>query len=88
MCNPGGAAALLSLQPSMQRLYPGVTLKDYENAVGHELGVVRVSLGLASTWADAWKVLRFATMIGRERERAVLWDRWVEKEGEGVGQAI
>ncbi|KAF7362495.1 Molybdenum cofactor sulfurase [Mycena venus] len=47
MCNPGGAAAVLGIQEEMKRLYEGITLQDFERAVGHELGVVRISLGLA-----------------------------------------
>ena len=44
----------------MDRLYPGVTMKEFECRVGHELGVVRISLGLASNFQDVFRVLRFA----------------------------
>jgi molybdenum cofactor sulfurtransferase len=86
MCNPGAAAAILGIQDDMQRLYPGVTLKDFETAVGRELGVVRISLGLASNFQDVWKVIRFAALIGKEKSRQALWDRWTEASG--IGQAI
>ncbi|KAF9462390.1 pyridoxal phosphate-dependent transferase [Collybia nuda] len=86
MCNPGAAAAILGIQEDMQRLFPGVTLKDFETAVGRELGVVRISLGLASNFQDVWKVIRFAALIGKEKSRQVLWDRWTEASG--IGQAI
>lgn len=79
MCNPGGAAALLGVQDDMGRLYPGVTLKDFEHIVGRELGVVRISLGLASNFQDVWKVIRFVATIGNEQSRQVLWDRWMDK---------
>ncbi|KAJ6534016.1 PLP-dependent transferase [Mycena vulgaris] len=70
MCNPGGAAAILGIQ--------GRHAGPFERAVGHELGVVRVSLGLASNFQDAWT---FAT-------RTVLWDNYVDASGIGIGQAI
>ncbi|KAF8058711.1 PLP-dependent transferase [Lyophyllum atratum] len=88
MCNPGAAAAILGIQDDMQKLYPGVTLKDFENIVGRELGVVRISLGLASNFQDVWKVVRFAALIGVEKSRQALWDRWTENSGATVGQAI
>jgi selenocysteine lyase/cysteine desulfurase len=78
MCNPGGAAALLGVQDDMNLLYPGVTLKDFEQIVGRELGVVRISLGLASTFQNVWKVIRFAATIGNDKSRKVLWDRWMD----------
>jgi selenocysteine lyase/cysteine desulfurase len=87
MCNPGGAAALLGVQDDMNLLYPGVTLKDFEQIVGRELGVVRISLGLASNFQDVWKVLRFAATIGDENSRQVLWDRWMDHSGV-VGKAM
>lgn len=89
MCNPGGAAAILGIEADMQHLYPGVTRKAFEECVGRELGVVRMSLGLASDFQDVWKVLRFARKMGNEKFRTILWDRWVEVSGAGIiGQAI
>lgn len=76
VCNPGGAAALLGLQDDMALLEPGVTLKDFQTHVGHELGVVRISLGLASSFADIWQVLKFATAIATQSERVKLIDEW------------
>ncbi|KAF8234407.1 PLP-dependent transferase [Tricholoma matsutake] len=81
MCNPGAAAALLGFQDHMQRLYPGVTQKDFENIVGRELGVIRISLGLASNFQDVWKVIRFAALMGHEQSRQTLWDRWMATKG-------
>lgn len=76
VCNPGGAAAILGLQDDMALLESGVTLKDFETHVGHELGVVRISLGLASSFADIWKVLKFATAIATRSEREKLMSEW------------
>jgi molybdenum cofactor sulfurtransferase len=61
MCNPGGAATLLSLGSIMAVLSQGgtnhtPTLSALEEAAGRELGVVRISFGLASCWADVWRV--------------------------------
>ncbi|KAG5644499.1 hypothetical protein DXG03_008241 [Asterophora parasitica] len=88
MCNPGAAAAILGIQEDMDKLYPGVTLKDFENIVGRELGVVRISLGLASNFQDVWKVVRFAALMGNDKSRRTLWDQWVESKGTTVAQAI
>jgi len=76
MCNPGGAAALLGIQDQMEHLYHGVTLKDFERIVGHELGVVRISLGLASNFQDVWKVVAFASSFADSSTRQALWDTW------------
>jgi molybdenum cofactor sulfurtransferase len=78
MCNPGGAAALLGAQDDMKLMYPGVTRKDIEQARAQELGVVRISLGLASSFQDARKVILFAETIGNETSREVLWRRWTD----------
>ncbi|KAG5219684.1 Molybdenum cofactor sulfurase [Salix suchowensis] len=89
MCNPGGAAAILSIQDDMKQLYPGVTLKDFEHHVGRELGVVRISFGLASNFQDAWRILKFASSIATEKSRQELWSQWLqEKERECIGKAI
>ncbi|KAG6918885.1 hypothetical protein DXG01_010949 [Tephrocybe rancida] len=90
MCNPGAAAAILGIQDDMAKLYPGVTLKDFERVVGRELGVVRISLGLASNFQDVWKVVRFAALIANEKSRTALWDRWMEgkEAGDAVGESI
>lgn len=86
MCNPGGAAAILDIQDNMRQLYPGVTLKDFERIMGRELGVVRISLGLASNFQDVLKVVRFAASMGQVKPRQALWDRWMEASG--IGQAL
>ncbi|THG96160.1 hypothetical protein EW145_g7828, partial [Phellinidium pouzarii] len=79
VCNPGGAAAIIGIESDMERLYEGVTLKDFESRVGHELGVVRISLGLASSFTDVWRVLEFAQCIAVREERDKLWKAWEQR---------
>ncbi|KAJ7647907.1 PLP-dependent transferase [Roridomyces roridus] len=86
MCNPGGAAAMLNIQEDMDKLFEGATLKDFENAVGRQLGVVRISLGLASNFQDAWTIVRFAGLFATEKTRNLLWDHFVDASG--IGRAI
>jgi hypothetical protein len=88
MCNPGGAAAILDIKEEMQQLYPGVTLADFEEKMGRELGVVRISLGLASNFQDVRRVIDFATTLSQERTRLELWNQWMESRGPAVGQAM
>jgi len=85
VCNPGGAAALLGIEDQMALLYPGVTLKDFEGTVGRELGVVRISLGLATTFQDVWKVIALASIFANDKARQPFWDSWLEVP---VGQAV
>lgn len=84
VCNPGGAAAILGIEEDMQCLYPGVTLKDFEHHMGRELGVVRISLGLASNFQDVWRVLEFVSLIGKEAVRQAMWHQWVESKSTAV----
>ena len=88
MCNPGGASAILGLRDYMSQLYPGATLRDFEEIVGHELGVVRISLGLASNFHDVWRVIKFASLMSKEEKRRALWERWQQEGSAGIGQAI
>ena len=72
----------------MKKLYEGVTLKDFERLVGRELGVVRISLGLASNFLDVWRVLRFVEdIVGCQARREDVWERWEKEKGveEGTG---
>ena len=90
MCNPGAAAAILDIEEEMQQLYPGVTLADFEQKMGRELGVVRISLGLASNFQDVQRVIQFATSLSQESTRTELWNQWIESQGSPVlvGQAM
>jgi molybdenum cofactor sulfurtransferase len=83
MCNPGGAAALLGLEHHMARLseVPHPSLDQFERLVGHELGVVRISLGLATNFEDIWRVLEFASTVADQNARQVLWARYEESVG-------
>lgn len=78
MCNPGGAAALLGLRDDMELLHPGVKMKEFEAQVGHELGVVRISLGLASNFHDVYRVLKFAGALADTPRRETMWGAWRE----------
>jgi len=86
MCNPGGAAALLGLEDQMARLSAGATKQSFDDVVGSEIGVVRISLGLASNFKDAWNVVQFAKSLANDRMRKQMWDEWVA--GSEVGQAL
>jgi molybdenum cofactor sulfurtransferase len=85
MCNPGGAAALLGAESEMEKLYEGVTMDAYEAHAGREMGVVRISLGIASSFRDIWKVARFAATLGNDEFRRALWDRWKGDSARGHG---
>ncbi|KAH9935193.1 PLP-dependent transferase [Epithele typhae] len=85
MCNPGGAAAMLDLRAAMAALPADATLRALEARVGRELGVVRVSLGLASDFRDAWRVVAFARGVGSEAARGRMWSAWVAAKVEGQG---
>ncbi|KAH6914037.1 methyltransferase type 11 [Coprinopsis sp. MPI-PUGE-AT-0042] len=76
VCNPGGTAALLGLSEDMAHLNEGITLQGLEQRLGRELGVVRVSLGLASNFHDVQRVIRFATSLGNTQIRQSLMDAW------------
>jgi molybdenum cofactor sulfurtransferase len=76
MCNPGGAAALLGIKTYMEQLAEGTRLRELEQRVGHELGVVRISLGLGSNWDDVHDVARFARKMLDEEERTFLIAEW------------
>lgn len=88
MCNPGGAAAILGIEEEMRHLYAGVTLNDFEKRMGRELGVVRISLGLASNFQDVWRVIKFATLLGQEQHRHAMWVQWIGSQTSEIGQAI
>lgn len=85
MCNPGGASALLGIQKVMDSLCDGTTLREVEAHVGHELGVVRVSLGLGSDWGDVWRVIQFLEGFGNEQRRTAWWNAWRQAQ---IGRAV
>ena len=81
MCNPGASAALLGIEEQMEKTYPGVTLKEISELLGRELGLVRISLGLASNFKDVWRVVQFASLMGHDHSRQILWTQWMETRG-------
>ncbi|TEB37662.1 methyltransferase type 11 [Coprinellus micaceus] len=78
VCNPGGAAAILGISEQMTHLTPGVTLHDFEDHVGRELGVVRVSLGLASNFDDVHNVIKFASLVANSQTRETMMAEWAQ----------
>ncbi|KAJ7642009.1 PLP-dependent transferase [Roridomyces roridus] len=85
MCNPGGAAAMLDFKEDMEQLFEGATLQDLERAVGRQLGVVRISLGLVSNFQDVWTIVRFAGLFADDKTRGKLWGHYKD---DGVGRAL
>ncbi|KAI0364953.1 PLP-dependent transferase [Pilatotrama ljubarskyi] len=85
MCNPGGAASLLGLRDAMASLPCDATLRAFEQYMGRELGVVRVSLGLASDFRDVWRVIQFAKLLCDTEARTALWEEWL---GDSTGVAL
>jgi len=77
MCNPGGATAILGAQEEMEKYSPGISRGDFGNLVGKELGVVRLSLGLASDFSDVHRLLCFVRgVIACDSERKKIWSKW------------
>ncbi|KAI0350606.1 PLP-dependent transferase [Trametes cingulata] len=85
MCNPGGAASLLGLRDAMASLPCDATLRAFEQYMGRELGVVRISLGLASDFRDVWRVIQFAKLLCDTEARTALWEEWL---GDRTGVAL
>ena len=76
---------MLGLEDAMAALPENATLCAFEEHMGRELGVVRMSLGLASDFRDIYKVIQFASLIGKEEERQKLWHDWqAEKANDPV----
>ncbi|KAF9069723.1 PLP-dependent transferase [Rhodocollybia butyracea] len=48
------------------------------NSPAHQLGVVRISLGLGSDWSDVWRVLQWARKLSDARERREMWQKWLD----------
>ena len=61
----------------MEGFSSGTTHEDLEKMIGRELGVVRLSLGLASNFSDVHRVLRFVReVVARDGERKKVWLEW------------
>jgi molybdenum cofactor sulfurtransferase len=78
MCNPGGAAALLGLRSFMERLgeLPDASLAALEQMAGHSLGVIRISLGLATVFEDIWRIIEFAREVADDGELQRMLEAW------------
>ncbi|KAH8827778.1 pyridoxal phosphate-dependent transferase [Flagelloscypha sp. PMI_526] len=76
MCNPGGATALLGVEDVMEKLEKGVKMHELEESMGRELGVIRVSLGLASNFADVRTFVQFVRLLSSSKKREILVERW------------
>ena len=76
MCNPGGTAALLGLLHMAARFQSGMTMEEFERLLGREIGLVRISLGLATNFEDVFRVIRFAQSIARQEDFERMWRAW------------
>lgn len=84
MCNPGGASAILGLCTAMAEVAQGMTKGDVEQRIGNELGVVRISLGLASNFKDVHRVIEFAKLFAVEGGTDSLRHDWLESSKEEI----
>jgi len=64
------------MRDKMEALHPGVTLRQYEQELQQELGVVRISLGLASNFDDILRVIELATMLACRKAREDMMEEW------------
>ena len=60
----------------MGKLTPGITLEEYEKQAQREIGVVRISLGLASNFDDIFHVIQFASLIANSQSREAMLAEW------------
>jgi len=67
---------MLGIESAMEQITPGTKLRDFECALGRELGVVRVSLGLGTNWQDVSSVIEFAELMRNEDKRKVIELEW------------
>ena len=77
VCNPGGVSAITGLRDAMQSdLHEGMKKAEWEEQLGYESGIVRISFGLASNLEDAWNVAQFIYLMGRTAAREELWEEY------------
>ena len=74
---------MLGIEKYMGQLTAGTRLRQFENAIGHELGVVRVSLGLASNFNDVKCFLKFARFVADEESREKEFREWSQTADAG-----
>ena len=68
---------MIGMEDSMEALVEGDTLKGFEQHMGYEIGVVRMSLGLGSNFVDVWNVLKFMQRLSIQSERELLMKEWM-----------
>lgn len=67
---------MIGIEEEMKKLHDRMTKKEWEQQLGREIGIVRVSFGLANNFEDAWKVAQFVSLIGQTPAREELWEKW------------
>ena len=72
VCNPGGAAALLGMQAQMECIDELIAREGWKD----EVGIVRLSLGIASDFEDVWKVVQWAKGLTAEKTLEQEITRW------------
>lgn len=60
VCNPGGASQLVGIAEVQEKITTAEAWEAYQETWGGEVGVVRFSLGLVSSFRDVWQVIQFA----------------------------
>ena len=83
VCNPGAATTMIGAEDTLEGAVEGDTIRTLEQTLGHEIGVVRVSLGLGSNFVDVWNVLQFMRSLSIQSERAVLLREWRDGHSKG-----
>ena len=83
VCNPGAATTMIGVEDSLEGAVEGDTIRTLEQDLGHEIGVVRMSLGLGSNFVDVWNVLQFMHSLSIESEREKLLKEWKENQSKG-----
>ncbi|KAF5318353.1 hypothetical protein D9611_014230 [Ephemerocybe angulata] len=87
VCNPGAAHAMLGIPTQIEAAFTSLsasgvqpTRTRVEGILGREIGVVRISLGLASNYEDVMKVVRFAEGIADAPTRERWMGEWRRSE--------
>ncbi|CAD6891368.1 unnamed protein product [Tilletia controversa] len=75
MCNPGACAVMLSRRDLLESKGDNIDIEEMIRRGTDEVGIVRVSVGIASNWTDCFKFVRFCEMLASERG-ALLRTEW------------
>jgi molybdenum cofactor sulfurtransferase len=71
---------MLALRKAMAQLGTNtlpVKMSSLETIAGREVGVIRVSFGLASNFEDAWRLAQWADAIVDPKSRERAWQAWI-----------